>query len=117
MLHDDGYRSSVTWGSAMGGVYVPPATDAHVTHYPIQGFRGAFRNAAGKLMVAELQPPAGRGDGTVPFSSANTMFSATCPKPGNAYLKLEHQPAYESSDAQHYTIKAITALCKKHIEQ
>lgn len=76
--------------------------------YPVRGFRGFFTDANGKDMQAVLRNPAGDGDGTVPVSSASAVDT-----PGkNQAFGVEHQPAYENSAAQQYTVSSIIALCK-----
>lgn len=89
--------------------------------YPERGFRGFFTNASGSSMQAVLQDPAGDGDGTVAKSSAasTTLAPAGKPVPGQpnpADFKVEHQPAYEDSKAQAFTVKAIIALSKMRYE-
>src|SRR5579863_2696435 len=89
--------------------------------YPERGFRGFFTNASGSSMQAVLQDPAGDGDGTVAKSSAAsaTLAPAGKPVPGQpnpADFKVEHQPAYEDSKAQAFTVKAIIALSKMRYE-
>ena len=84
--------------------------------YPDRGFRGFFTGASGNLMVAEMQNPAGGGDGTVPISSASALKSAGKTVPAETGLKVEHQPAFEDGKAQDFTVKAIIALCQKRYQ-
>lgn len=81
--------------------------------YPSRGFRGFYRNTAGEQMQARLQDPAGDGDATVPVSSAtfagaDVDLAAGTPDP--AGLNVEHQPAYDSPQAQKFVFAAITAM-------
>jgi hypothetical protein len=81
-------------------------------NYPTQCFRGFYRDARGSSMQAVLQDPDGRGDGTVPISSAK-LIKPPPDKPNHiAGSELKHQPAYEESDMQRWTICAIKALAK-----
>src|SRR5205085_5693406 len=80
--------------------------------YPTRGFRGFFTDAGGHDMQAVLQDPAGGGDGTVPIFSASSLDDPGRPAPGDHAIPLEHQPAYENTVAQVYTIQAIIALAK-----
>jgi pimeloyl-ACP methyl ester carboxylesterase len=88
--------------------------------YPRNGFRGGYRAAGGKKMLAILQPPQGDGDGTVPVSSA-TMALTPRPKPDDpsdqAFAGIEHQKAYEGPAVHNYVYCAITALCKQRYQQ
>jgi hypothetical protein len=71
-------------------------------------------------MQAVLQDPAGRGDGTVPVSSASALDAQGPPvsgvHPGDRAVTVEHQPAYENVQAQRYTVQAIIALCRQHYQ-
>ena len=88
-----------------------------VQNYRTRGFAGEFTTADGWDMKAILQDPAGAGDGTVPTYSARKLKKAGKPKPGDADINAEHQPAYEVAAAQTFTINAITALCKLRFDE
>jgi pimeloyl-ACP methyl ester carboxylesterase len=84
-------------------------------HYLTRGFVGYYRDKDGKPMQAVLKYPAGKGDGTVPYSSAGPGaldITDKPPIPDHAEFPVDHQPAYQNPDVQKYTIKAIIALCK-----
>ncbi|MCC6532351.1 MAG: hypothetical protein IT531_07375 [Burkholderiales bacterium] len=83
--------------------------------YPTRGFRGYFQDAHRRWWRAELQDPSGEGDGTVPSSSASSLNSkAGKTTPHNRAIDVEHQPAFEESETQEYTIAAIVALAALH---
>ncbi len=79
--------------------------------YRTRGFSAEFVDADGWDRKAILQDPAGKGDGTVPLSSAQSLNRKGRPAPGDDAMPLKHQPAYENGAAQAYTLKAIKALC------
>ncbi|GAP38622.1 esterase/lipase family protein [Piscinibacter sakaiensis] len=82
--------------------------------YRTRGFLGFYRNEKGEDMQAVLQDPGGDGDGTVPVSSATFQGGPPLPDRGapghRGFDGLEHQPAFESGEAQRFTIAGITAL-------
>jgi len=94
----------------------PPVKDPYQT----RGFVGIFRDYEG-LNWAVLQAAKGTGgDGTVPCSSAGPKalhITDKPPVPDHGEFPIEHQPAYEDSEAQKYTIQAILALCKCRYEE
>lgn len=82
--------------------------------YRTRGFLGLFRDSRGKDMQAVLQDPSGRGDGTVPVSSASFLGGPALPdigEPGRrGFEGLQHQPAFEDGEARRYTIAGIVGL-------
>ncbi|MFN0101336.1 MAG: lipase family alpha/beta hydrolase [Bryobacteraceae bacterium] len=87
--------------------------------YPTQGFRGFFTDPNGDDMQAVLQDPAGKGDGTVPFSSATALHADGRPEPKDFDTDADHQGAYgnDSAKVQEWAIKAITTMAKFHYKQ
>ncbi|MGA2982347.1 MAG: hypothetical protein ABSG32_00950 [Terriglobia bacterium] len=85
--------------------------------YRTRGFRGMFTDADGKSMQAVLQDPSGDGDGTVPSSSAGALNVPGKAPPGDSDFSVAHQPAYENSGVQAYTVLAIIALCKERYNE
>jgi hypothetical protein len=95
--------------------------------YPVRGFRGFFKDAAGKDMQAVLQDADKQkkptnGDGTVPESSAKALDS----EGKNQTFKVKHKEAFEKdrsdsekeySLAQLFAVKSIIALCKERYDE
>ena len=83
--------------------------------YPSQGFRGFFRDADGTSKQAVLQNPDGKGDGTVPVSSATflgTGHNSPDDPANHEFDPLEHSKAYNNAEVQRWVICAVKALCK-----
>jgi hypothetical protein len=84
--------------------------------YPNHGFRGFFRDADGKKMMAILQKHSGNGDGTVPQYSSGALNQFCTLDPCPIQRDAEHQKAYEIETIRDFTIQAVVSLCEQHFK-
>ena len=82
-------------------------------------------------MIPSMEEGKGKGDGTVPWSSATALFSKegslkrpppaglAQPSfgPGDSSASTDHQNAFAKGTVQEWTIRAIKAWCRVHYEK
>lgn len=93
---------------------------AYKNAYGTRAFNGYYRDNRGEFKRATLQRSNETGgDGTVPISSASALNKRGQAEskihPGDQAYQTSHQEAYTIKEIQHYTIRAICALCKNYI--
>ena len=121
------YRHPKTWWFNGGGLdtaqtasYELASNWVRSESYPTRAFRGFLRGEGGKELKAELQDPAGSGDGTVPVMSSSFNGSLTpspAPPANRTFAGLAHQPAYENTDVRTWATAAITAIAGQYVNE
>jgi hypothetical protein len=75
--------------------------------YPLKGRYYVEINQSHRRFTLSLRQPEGRGDGTVPSSSGRALHASV----NKDVPDIEHEPAFQSEDAQKFTAAAIQKFC------